>query len=288
MDDAAGQVKSSFQNAYTFVVSGVIYEMMRQPGDAYIDYKKALEIFPDNGYLQRDVTRLAQTLGFTQEADEFKRRFQKGPLKGGKGKEETGELVVFFEEGFAPQKSEVKLTIPVPRVGIVPMAFPIYKTTSTRYPALSVLKGADVIGSTEPICRVDCLAVKALKERLPAIITRQTIRSVAKAAAAKEAENKMGAVGWLAVTLYNVVSENADLRSWLTLPAEAQFMKVTLPAGRQELTLQPEGGGPPATVSVDIKAGQKTILYVIRAGSRLYCRTLPSDQTSAQAAKGEP
>ncbi|TPW18456.1 MAG: hypothetical protein FD130_234, partial [Halothiobacillaceae bacterium] len=57
LSQLAGKVKYSFQNAYTFYVSGLIYEAQGEANDAYIDYKKALEIYPDNPYLLAAVTR---------------------------------------------------------------------------------------------------------------------------------------------------------------------------------------------------------------------------------------
>jgi len=62
LNKAIGNLKNNFQNAYTFYLSALLYEAVNQNNDAYIDYKKALEIYPDNRYLQEDVWRLAQTL----------------------------------------------------------------------------------------------------------------------------------------------------------------------------------------------------------------------------------
>ena len=52
MTSAIGKVKNGFQNAYTFYLSGLLYEASGELNDAYIDYKRAIEIYPDNTYLQ--------------------------------------------------------------------------------------------------------------------------------------------------------------------------------------------------------------------------------------------
>ena len=49
--------------------SAIIYEMLGHFDDAYIDYKKALEIVPDNTYLQKDVLRLDRKINFNQNFD---------------------------------------------------------------------------------------------------------------------------------------------------------------------------------------------------------------------------
>ena len=271
MDEVAGKVKNSFQNAYTFYVSGFIYELLRQPGDAYIDYKKALEIYPDNSYLQKDVVRLAAKLGMDDELDELRQRFA---LKERRFIDESsnasGELLVLFEDGFVPQKQEIKIPLPAGRAGLVTIAFPIYDERWTPQTPLRILNNNELVGSTEPICDVRALAVKALKEKAPVIATRQIIRAVAKGATAAEARKQMGDFGLLATNIWNIISENADLRSWLTLPSNAQILRTTLPAGHYQLTLQHPLGGFPAYADVEITPSGKTVLQVVRAGGQIY------------------
>lgn len=271
MDEVAGKVKNSFQNAYTFYVSAFIYELLKQPGDAYIDYKKALEIYPDNSYLQKDVLRLAAKLGMDDELGELRQRF---PLKERRYIDESsaasGELLVLFEDGFVPQKHEIKIPLPAGRAGLVAIAFPIYEERWSPQTPLRILNNNELVGSTETICDVRALAVKALKEKAPLIATRQIIRAVAKGATAAEARKQMGDLGLLATSIWNLVSENADLRSWLTLPSNAQILRTTLPAGHYQLTLQHPLGGFPAYADVDIPAAGKTVLQVVRAGGQMY------------------
>lgn len=271
MDEVAGKVKNSFQNAYTFYVSGFIYELLQQPDDAYIDYKKALEIYPDNRYLQKDVLRLAAKLDMREELDELKQRFPRGNQRF-KDKEVpgAGELLVLFEDGFVPQKHEVKIPIPIGNSGLISIAFPIYHERWSDQIPLRILNNSELIGGTEPICDVRALAVKALKEKAPVIATRQILRAVAKGVTAAEARKKIGELGQFAVSVWNIVSESADLRSWLTLPANAQILRTTLPAGSYSLSLQHPMTGEPAYAEVEIKANGKTVLHVVRAGRQIY------------------
>ena len=272
MDEVAGKVKNSFQNAYTFYVSGFIYELLQQPNDAYIDYKKALEIYPENSYLQRDVLRLAAKLEMREELDELRKRFPVEPSQQivGESGAGSGELLVLFEDGFVPQKREVKIPIPVGRGGLITIAFPIYQEKWSAQIPLLILNNSELIGSTEPICDVRALAVKALKEKAPVLATRQIIRAVAKGVTAAEARKKMGDLGLFAAIIWNLVSENADLRSWLTLPSNAQIFRTTLPAGSYQLALQHPMAAGPTYADVNITAGGKTVLQVIRTGPQIY------------------
>ncbi|MEI8079289.1 MAG: hypothetical protein WCH61_06645, partial [bacterium] len=193
LDEVAGQVKNSFQNAYTFYFSGLIYEMLGAPNDAYIDYKKALEIYPANRQLQQDVVRLAASLEMTDDLADLRQRFPgvPPPARPAPGAAPTGTVVVLYEEGWVPPKEEIKIPLPVPSLnggfaGLSAVAFPYYSAKGMVMPTpLRVgVDGTGIGGSTEPISNVRAMAVKALKERLPVIITRQVIRTAAKAALA--------------------------------------------------------------------------------------------------------
>lgn len=270
MDEIAGRVKNSFQNAYTFYVSAFIYELLQQPNDAYIDYKKALEIYPENSCLQKDVLRLAKKLEMYDDLAALRERFANSTPLPEDNVAEAGELLVLFEDGFVPQKHQVKVALPIGKGNLVSIAFPIYQDKWAAQSPLSLLDGGASLGSTEAICDVRTLAVKALKEKVPVIATRQIIRAIAKGVAAAEAKKKMGELGQFATNLWNLVSENADLRSWLTLPANAQIMRVTVPAGSRQLTLRHPMVPAGATVAVNMSANGKAVLHVVRSGAQLY------------------
>ena len=82
MNAAIGEVKNGFQNAYTFYLSGILYEAVGQANDAYIDYKKALEIYPHNITVQKDVWRLANKLGMNNDILLFSKRFSSNITNG--------------------------------------------------------------------------------------------------------------------------------------------------------------------------------------------------------------
>ena len=269
MDEVAGQEKNSYQNAATFYLSGFINELLQQPNDAYIDYKKALEIFPENRYVQKDVFRLASRLEMGEDLAELKRRFsvdspQFADPKGG------GELLVIFEDGNAPHKRETKIGLLLGKAGLVTVAFPMYNEKRSSPLALRVLNGADLLGSTEMICDVRALAVKALQEKAPTIAVRQVLRTIGKVAAAAQMKKQAGELGQLAGLVWNYVSESADLRSWLTLPADVQIFRIKLPAGKYQLALQHPMAAHSVNTEVTIGDGGKSMIQVVRVGAELY------------------
>ena len=102
------------------------------------------------------------------------------------------------------------------------------------------------------------------------MLIRQTLRAQAKHKMQQEANDKGGALLGVLVGAYNVLSENADLRSWLTLPRSAQIARLTLPEGAQTLTLDNT-----QTVTVNIQRNRATLLRVVKIDNRYYTASWP-------------
>ena len=267
LDDAANRVKDSFQNAYTFYTSGLLYEASGKLDDAYIDYKRALEIYPDNPYVQQDVLRLAQALNRSADVTALSERVKllPPPPPG------SGAVVVLYEEGFAPVKRAVTVPIPWPYVWFT-VSFPVYTDSWAAGPPLHISNGAQALNSA-PIVDVQALATRALKDDIYPMLVRQTLRAYAKHELQQQLQQQGGdLLGFLGMA-YNIISEQADLRSWLTLPHSAQVARLLLPAGPQTLALQTPYTQ--TTVTVPVSSGRITLLRVTNAGGRLYMASYP-------------
>jgi len=272
LDEVAGKVKNSFQNAATFFISGVIYESAGQPNDAYIDYKKALEIMPTNVFLQQDVLRLARVLGMSEDVDQLKARYPGAdlpPVPAG-----AGSVVLVIDDEFVPQKQQIKIPIPIISngryCGLVALAFPYYQTSARDPAPFTVDINGTRRGSTQVVCSTRALAVKALKERLPAMLIRQAIRASAKGIVAKELTDNYGPAAAIAASVVNYVTEQADLRSWCSLPDNVQIARYALAAGNAQVTVSQGALGPTAALNVRVADRGVTVIYAKRAGSALY------------------
>ena len=71
----------------------------------------------------------------------------------------------------------------------------------------------------------------------------------------------------MVANIYNIVSESADRRSWLTLPHTAQVMRINLDAGEQELNLATLGTQ--SKVKLDIAENKTVLLRVVGANNQL-------------------
>ena len=258
MDSIAGKVKSSFQNAYTFYASAAFWEARGETNAALIDYKKAFEINPENTYIKQDIARVSKKLGDRVAGAETNE-----PAPG------QGTVVILYEDGFVPAKDEIKIPIPTFDGGIISLAFPYYKTEF--WPTTEKLRvmSSDFkdFGTTQEVVDVSALAVKDLKEQIPQMIVRQALRGFTKYQMQKQSGEHLGIAGQLVANIYNIVSESADRRSWLTLPHTAQVMRINLDAGEQELKLATVGIQ--SSVKLNIAENRTVLLRVVGVNNQL-------------------
>jgi len=254
MDTIAGKVKNSFQNGYVFYTAAMIREALGEYNDAMVDLKKTLEMAPNNRELRDDVIRLNRYFG-----------------GGNKTNGKTGVVVVLYEQDFVPQKSAIGLPIPTMDGGVFSIQFPIY-SGSDYVPVRPInVRFSTGTKQTMPLADTGALAVKAHREKIVGLLVRQVLRARAKYELQKQAADQGGLVGQFAANIYNVVSEQADLRSWLTLPAHGQGTRLVLPAGQQTIELVTGTGNTP--VNIEVRAGRTTIIRAVEANYQLITQT---------------
>lgn len=264
MDLAAGRVKSGFQNAATFYLSGLIYEANGQPNDAWIDYHKALELVPDNIYLQKDVLRTGLAAGMD---DARKLAKQPGALQG-LPKAGDGELVVYLEEGFVPAKQPVSVPIWTSKT-MNNVSFPVYTEALAPAPLVLQVDGRELEAGL--LVDTRALAVRTLKDETPALVARAFLRLITRQEMQRQMQRQdaTGLLG-LATTIYSLVAEQPDLRSWLTLPGSGQVLRLALPAG--EHTISRPGMAP---LAVSVRPGRPTLVHLVALPGKTYSRTYP-------------
>ena len=84
-----------------------------------------------------------------------------------------------------------------------------------------------------------------------------------------------GLLTQVAFAVYTEVSEQADLRSWLTLPRNLQVLEVSLPAGSHDLALsiRSQAGAALNTLSlgaVEVVEGRRTFISARSIGPNIF------------------
>lgn len=258
MVGSIGEVKNGFQNAFTFYLSGILYEASGELNDAYIDYIRAIEISPDNYYLQQDVLRLATKLDMQDDLEHLQQRFGQYQLPDLKGK---GQVVVLLEQEIVNSKQDVGLNLPVDRsnrgLKFFSFSLPVYHDALLQNNRLTVSSAGETYESNE-IVRIQSLAAKDLKDQLPSLLTRQVIRVIAKEKMRQKLTREAGDVGNILASIYNIASEKADTRSWSTLPDEVGIVRMNIPVGKQ--ILQVQLNGQQQNIEVDVQANRITLI----------------------------
>ena len=89
-------------------------------------------------------------------------------------------------------------------------------------------------------------------------------------AASEAAHKKGGDLAQLLVDLLGYVMEQADLRSWLSLPRDFQVARFSVPAGTHTFRIVLEGHGPVGSVSVSdvvVREGGMTLIALRSIGN---------------------
>ena len=97
---------------------GMVFEANGESNDAFISYKQAAEFYkhsskytsvltPDG--VGHSLVRVSRKLGFNDEYDRFRKQYGDTPQQ----PENYGELILFYETGYVPRKTEDSLTFPI-------------------------------------------------------------------------------------------------------------------------------------------------------------------------------
>lgn len=188
---------------------------------------------------------------------------------------------VFFETGLAPEREQIRIDLPLflitPGVPYVGAAFPKLKYHDNYLSLLNV----SYSGTTESatlLASMDSVVAREFKNEMPIVITKTLIASAIKAGATYGAyagvtnggrkDSGAGLAVLIAGAIYQVAMNQADLRTWTTLPKEFQFCRLPTPAdGEIELSVPFSGGKMPVT----IEGGAVNVVWVksVNRGSPL-------------------
>lgn len=234
------------EDAFVRYFMGVLYEMDGDYDDALISYRLAIAAYDsvyarDYGFsspdqLRSDAMRLADYNGFDSLLEEFQNlwphtaysRFEPG----------TGEIVLIAELGNISQREEHDFTVysedRVYRITLpVIPDFPRRSVTGT-------LSAGGYESSLFLVQDMNGIARENLQDEATRNVLRAAARVALKAGVAELGENiteqltdndnVSSGVG-LILSIVGAATERADLRAWLTLPAQIHLTRLRVPQG---------------------------------------------------------
>lgn len=175
---------------------------------------------------------------------------------------------VIFETGMAPSRDQISINIPlfivtreVPYVGV---AFPQLRFNGNYAPAL-IVESEGYSTETALVCDMDAVIATEFDQRLPLVIIKTLISAGTKAAAQyglQEAAKDNKYAYWgvvIAGSIYQASMNQADLRTWVTLPKQFQYCRIPTPVSGQ-LNLKAVGSSQPVTI--DLPGAGVNLVYV--------------------------
>jgi len=295
-----GEATAYQDDAFLQYLTALLYEDAGEWNDAWVSLRRAetayaryAEVFgvPPPLTLGGDLRRLARELGYRDDHEIYRARY---PDAGEALPPGHGELIVLFENGLAPVKEEIDLTLPILKgerdryreadafarvlagraVGytyepaeldyLLRVAIPELRRRPPLVRSAEVEAGG-VVGRTVVVEDVAALSAAALAETMPRILLKTVLRGLTKYLGSRWVEKETGEIGGLLANLLTAASERADTRGWISLPDHIQMARLVLPAGEQTVNLRfLDGDGYEVAVarvdSVEIRPGRRAYL----------------------------
>lgn len=227
-------------DAFARYLSGIIYESQGNRNDALVDYRLADSAFVGYGRkygtpyppsLQASLLRLAEAQEMGHLVDAFRERWPDVKWVPWPERRAMAEVVFVLETGQAPVKEQARFDAVAGEEDGAPtvlsIAFPKYRVIPPEV-GRSVLRAGERAAGDELVEDVSSIAVKDLRDRYGRVVAKEIARVAAKTVASEQVKQKNEILGFL-LNLVNSANEQADLRSWETLPAQFRIARVLVP-----------------------------------------------------------
>ena len=247
------------------------------PEAAAVEARRAVELFEEHGELLNEdqFTRALMGLSFETagQLDSAQVEYRTlaedfdDPIPSLTNKADS-ELVLFIATGFINPKLPGDLFLNYD----VRISWPYYESYVDVRPSVTVQsKGKELSDTIIADTTLVAISAKALKARGTSIAAKQALRQATKQGIANAVRQEDVLAGDI-VRLLLTVLEQADTRSWETLPANMLLLRVPLPAGEQSVTVRLNGHVPGSgslsyqrTLDVNLEPGARQF-RLLRSG----------------------
>jgi uncharacterized protein len=266
------------QDAFMLWLVGLLYEMEgpTSVNDAFIAYKASYQAYKSNyaknfdqpipSYLGEDLVRTAKQLGFKDEVARFTKETGATGATRDRIAKGMGEVVLIDAHGEAPFKQQFLVEGVLPGGARQQIALPRFAAIQHQI-AYAEFSEGNASAKTELAEPIERIVLKNFEFQLPAIKRRAIVRFVAKLALRKKLCEESPLKCRVAGALANA-SEQTDLRTWKTLPADIGVGRLWLPAGTHKIhvTFRTASGAETGRFEdidvTDLKAGEHRLVTV--------------------------
>ncbi|MBI3555939.1 MAG: hypothetical protein HY074_06735 [Deltaproteobacteria bacterium] len=222
-------------NPMASYVSALMWEDQHEWNDAYVDYQAVYALIPEMSYLGDDLYRLAWINNITEDMDKWARQYN---LSGDDKKRirdtaKLPEIVVIVENGHSPEKQ------PNPAWTALPKYYP--RNNPVAFAEVSV--NGQVRGRSQMLFNVEKTAIENMDEKFAGLLAKRIGGVVAKEVIADQVGKRTDPLIGKLLSFGMHAIDQADLRSWLTLPKDFQVFRVRVPlAPSYTVQIRPKNG----------------------------------------------
>lgn len=216
---------------FTRALIALSFESAGKFNDAYIEYRKLAERLPSKKLIARELYWTALRAGLTQEAQTYRPLLTTSIMR--TDPDQLGELIVFVAHGVIPQKIAGNLIV-APDIRISFPQYPPVQIFKPRYHVLDLNKQAQFEEITTLLPDV---ARTSLNARAKTILAKEAARASAKYNLAHQLKKNNETAGQL-LSIAFFLLEEADTRSWSTLPATLSLLRIPLPPGQHAIRVE--------------------------------------------------
>ena len=259
------------QGAFAHYLTGLLRETVGEWSNAYIEYRKVHEIAPGCRAARADLLRLARKLGYGDDLDRWRKDFGSEDLDPLWEDPKAAEVLLLFQCGLGPIKRAIEIAIPH-RDGITKFAAPVFEPRPNPVAAARLLVDGRPLGTTDLLEDVESVARKNLDDRIAWVLAKASARTVGKALLTRQLEERHRGWGAFLGSVFALVTEQADLRSWLTLPRNFQILRSPLAAGEHHFSIELLApGGNVVTSSflgrIRVRGGERVVVNLRSVGA---------------------
>ncbi len=282
-DRKESSIRRFQEDAFAYVLIGLVFEASDDLDNAYVGYKNAVRVYTEDYtkffdinvpvQLQHDVMRLAAKLGNISDLEMYEKRFG---YRYDPAFHQGGNLVFFWNNGLSPVKEEISINFTIVRgtnagwvtftnsqyglsfpvyvgndntkdgsafsqVEFVRATFPKYFIRGAWFQSASLESGA-VHRNFELAEDVGKVAYKVLDDRFLEEMGKTLLRLATKKASEYALREKNPEAG-AALGVINYLTEQADTRSWESLPHQISYCRMQLDPGIRQVTLYANAKG---------------------------------------------
>lgn len=264
------------EDPFVYYLTAVLYQMLGEINDAYIDYKRIFQLRPDFPDLKNELIDLSSRLGFSQDLEKWETHYAPSLPTFDR---QQGQLVVFYAAGKSPEKIPhqarasslyvgyaVAGGVGLAAQGDLLLPIPRFKKRPYEWDEMKIWHQGKELAQSYELENLVEVGFQSLRDRLGREVTRAVARLALKAKAQDEIRKQFGGLAGIIAGAGLLLTQRADTRSWLTLPGSLQVARLRLNPGTYDLNLKFYNktgiSGLQENRKVVIETGKITLLYV--------------------------